>query len=65
MKGQNGEIFGTVAFCPHCGMMLSQFEVDGEKIGEKSCRNCGTEITWEGYPNRLEISMDGRRDEAH
>ncbi len=31
----------------------------------KLCPFCGTEITWEGYPNRLEISMDARRDEAH
>lgn len=49
MTGADGEIFGTFAFCPHCGMMLSQFEIDGKKIGETSCRNCGTEITWEGY----------------
>lgn len=52
MTGEDGEIFGTIAFCPHCGMVLSQFEIDGKKIGETSCRNCGTEITWEGYPQR-------------
>lgn len=48
--GQDGEEVGTFAFCPHCGMILSQFDIDGKKIGETSCRNCGTEITWEGYP---------------
>lgn len=48
--GQGGETVGTFAFCPHCGIVLSQFEIDGKKIGETSCRNCGTEITWEGYP---------------
>lgn len=47
---QDGEMVGTFAFCPHCGMILSQFDIDGKKIGETSCRNCGTEITWEGYP---------------
>lgn len=52
MTGADGETFGTIAFCPHCGMLLSQFEIDGKKIGETSCRNCGTEITWEGYPQR-------------
>lgn len=50
ITGADGEKVGTVAFCPHCGILLSQFEIDGKKIGEKSCRNCGTEITWEGYP---------------
>lgn len=48
--GQDGETGGTFAFCPHCGMVLSQFDIDGKKIGETSCKNCGTEITWEGYP---------------
>ena len=48
--GQDGEAVGTFAFCPHCGVILSQFDIDGKKIGETSCRNCGTEITWEGYP---------------
>lgn len=47
---QGGEAVGTFAFCPHCGVLLRQFDIDGEKIGETSCRNCGTEITWEGYP---------------
>lgn len=52
LTGADGETVGTFAFCPHCGMVLSQFEIDGKKIGETSCRNCGTEITWEGYPQR-------------
>ena len=63
--GADGETFGTIAFCPHCGVLLSPFVIGGEKIEETSCRNCGTKITWGGYPNRLEISMDDRRDEAH
>lgn len=50
IEGEDGEMVGTFAFCPHCGMVLSQFDIDGKKIGETSCRNCGTEITWEGYP---------------
>lgn len=47
--GQDGEAVGTFAFCPHCGVLLRPFVMDGEKI-EETCRNCGTEITWEGYP---------------
>lgn len=47
--GQDGEAAGTFAFCPHCGVLLRPFVMDGEKI-EETCRNCGTEITWEGYP---------------
>lgn len=50
IEGADGEMVGTFAFCPHCGIVLSQFDIDGKKIGETSCRNCGTEITWEGYP---------------
>ena len=47
--GKDGEAVGTFAFCPHCGVLLRPFVMDGEKI-EETCRNCGTEITWEGYP---------------
>lgn len=54
ITGEDGETVGTFAFCPHCGIVLSQFVIDGKKIGEKSCRNCGTEITWEGYPQKFE-----------
>lgn len=54
ITGEDGETVGTFAFCPHCGMVLSQFVIDGKTIGEKSCRNCGTEITWEGYPQKFE-----------
>ena len=50
IEGADGEVVGTFAFCPHCGIVLSQFDIDGKKIGETSGRNCGTEITWEGYP---------------
>ena len=53
IKGADGETVGTFAFCPHCGMVLSQFVIDGEKSGETSCRNCGTEITLEGYPKQF------------
>lgn len=52
ITGQDGEMVGTFAFCPHCGVILSQFDIDGKKIGETSCRNCGTEITWEGCPQQ-------------
>lgn len=48
--GQEGETVGTFAFCPHCGVLIRPFVMEGEKIGETSCRNCGTKITWEGYP---------------
>lgn len=53
ITGADGETVGTFAFCPHCGMVLSQFEIDGKKIGETSCRNCGTEIIWAGYPKQF------------
>lgn len=43
---QDGETVGTFAFCPHCGIIISQFDIDGKKIGETSCRNCGVKIDW-------------------
>lgn len=61
MRGTDGKLFGRIAFCPHCGMILSQFDIDGKKIGEKACRNCGTEITWEEtqeeYPHKFGLNL--------
>lgn len=43
--GEDGEAVGTFAFCPHCGVLLRPFVMDGEKI-EETCRNCGVKIAW-------------------
>lgn len=61
MRGTDGKLFSRIAFCPNCGMILSQFDIDGKKIVEKACRNCGAEITWEEtkeeYPHKFGLNL--------
>lgn len=61
--GSDGEPIGTFAFCPNCGIILNQVEIDGKKIREKACRNCGTEINWEGYPHQFGMNL-GKREKT-
>lgn len=44
--GEDGEAVGTFAFCPHCGMILGEMCVKGERMHEKYCKNCGVKIDW-------------------